>query len=169
MSGNAARLRLKQLLPAVAVILLGVVLAGCGQAGAKGPGAHDLSAQMRPELLDISTSPATPGETIRIRFPQETERGIAWVLEEQDGDIWHARYFLSATNRAYEGSGSPIWWSVDDGEGRGWVDIGIAGPGPDALIIPDGIAPGRYRLCTANSMPNICTPLDIAERHQGAD
>ncbi|WP_159616569.1 hypothetical protein [Arthrobacter zhaoguopingii] len=167
MNGYPAKPRLKQLLSAAAVILLGVLLAGCGPAGAEGPGAHDPSAQMRPELLDISTSPANPGQTIRIRFPQETERGIAWVLEEQYGDIWHARYFLSATTGAYEGSGSPLWWSVDDGEGRGWEDIGIAGPGPDTLIIPDSIRPGRYRLCTASSMPNVCTPLDIAERRQG--
>ncbi|WP_159801375.1 hypothetical protein [Arthrobacter zhaoguopingii] len=167
MNGYPAKPRLKQLLSAAAVILLGVLLAGCGPAGAEGPGAHDPSAQMRPELLDISTSPANPGRTIRIRFPQETERGIAWVLEEQYGDIWHARYFLSATTGAYGGSGSPLWWSVDDGEGRGWEDIGIAGPGPDTLIIPDSIRPGKYRLCTANSMPNVCTPLDIAERRQG--
>ncbi|TDK27980.1 hypothetical protein E2F48_02425 [Arthrobacter crusticola] len=123
---------------------------------------------MRPELLDISTSPVDAGRTIPIRFPQETGRGIAWVFEERDGDIWHARYYLSATTGAYNGSGSPIRWSVDDGEDRGWEAIGIAGPGPDTLLIPDSIRPGPYRLCTANSMPNICTPLDIAERLRGA-
>jgi hypothetical protein len=165
MSEFPAKPRLKQLLPAAAVVLLGVLLVGCGPAGAQRPGAHDPEAQMRPELFEISTSPANPGQTIEVRYPEETERGIAWVLEEKDGSIWHARYFLSATTGAYEGSGSPIWWAAGDGEGRGWVDIGIAGPGPDTLIIPDSIRPGTYRLCTANSLPNICTPLDIAERH----
>jgi hypothetical protein len=123
---------------------------------------------MRPELFEVSTAPASPGQTIEIRFSQNTDRGIAWVLEERHGYLWHARYFLSATTSAYEGSGSPTWWSVDDSEGRGWEDIGITGPGPDTLVIPDSIRPGGYRLCTANSRPNICTPLDIAERDRKA-
>lgn len=40
-------------------------------------------------------------------------------------------------------------------------DIGIGGPGPDLVIILAEALPGVYRICTANSSPNICTPLAI--------
>jgi hypothetical protein len=115
---------------------------------------------MRPELMELSASQVNPGQTIEVRFPQETARGIAWVLEEQDGETWQARYYLTAVTDGY-GAGSPSWWSVDDDEGRGWEDIGIEGPGPDTLTIPDTVQPGAYRLCTVNSLQNICTTLDI--------
>lgn len=158
MSGYVTKARPMQIFQLTAVALLGVLLASCGPAGANDP-----EAQMHPELLKVSPSPAKPGQTIKVRFPEETFRGIAWALEEQDGKSWHVRYYLSATTDGYGGSGSPSWWSADDAEGKGWDDIGIGGPGPDSLIIPDSIRPGTYRLCTANSMPNVCTPLSITE------
>lgn len=114
-------------------------------------------------MLEVSASPASPGETIEVRFPQETDRGIAWVLEEQDGNDWHVLYYLTAAINKNDSFGSPSWWSVDDNEGKGWPDIGVNGLGPDTIEIPDSIDPGTYRLCTANSVDNICTSLDINE------
>jgi hypothetical protein len=116
---------------------------------------------MRPELLEVSDSPASPGQTIQIQFPQETDRGIAWVLEEPHGNRWRAVYYLAAAINNNDSFSSPSWWSVDDSEGKGWADIGVSGPGPDTLTIPDSIDPGTYRLCTANSVENICTVLGI--------
>jgi hypothetical protein len=163
---------------AIALALFGVLLAGCGTAAADDPevqmhpellevspsaGAKNPEAQMHPELLQVSASPANPGQTIKVRFPEETFRGIAWALEEQDGNSWNVRYYLIATTDGDGSSGSPSWWPANDPKGQTWEDIGVGGPGPDTLIIPDSIRPGTYRLCTANSMPNICTMLDITE------
>ncbi len=82
------------------------------------PGVNGSGPQMHPELLDVPDSPAYPGQTITVRFPGGTARGLAWVLEERNGDTWQARYHLSAVTASYAGSGSPTWWSADDGEGR---------------------------------------------------
>ncbi len=165
---NGYPVRWKSIFSWAAVVLFGALLAGCGAAGARGPGAHDPEAQMRPELLEVSASPVTQGQTVHVRFPEGTERGVGWVLEEQDGDTWNVRYYLSATSAGYAGSGSPTWWSADDAENKAWSAVAIAGPGPDSLTIPDSIRPGPYRLCTVNDVPNICTTLDIAEQDQGA-
>ncbi|MFJ6281398.1 hypothetical protein [Arthrobacter subterraneus] len=154
-------MRVLQLLRGVAVIVPLGLLIGCGDAGNQRQGVNDPRAQMHPELLEVSASPASPGETIEIRFPQETGRGIAWVLEEQDGNDWRVLYYLTAAIDNNHNFGSPSWWSVDDSEGRSWEDIGVSGPGPDTIQIPDSIDPGTYRLCTANSVENICTMLDI--------
>lgn len=155
-------MRASQLLRRVAVMVLLGLSTGCGDAeNQQQPGANDPTAQMRSELLDVSGSPASPGETIEVGFPQETDRGIAWVLEEQSGDDWSVLYYLTAAIDNNSSFGSPSWWSVDENEGKGWPDIGVGGPGPDTLTIPDSIDPGTYRLCTANSGENICTMLDI--------
>lgn len=150
-----------QLLRGVAVIVLLGLLIGCSDAGNQRQGANDPAAQMRPELLEVSVSPARPGETIEVRFPQETDRGIAWVLEGQNDDDWSVLYYLGAALENNNSFGSPSWRSADDNEGIAWADIGVSGPGPDTLTIPDSIDLGTYRLCTANSIENICTMLDI--------
>jgi hypothetical protein len=158
-NGHAVKARPKRFFQRAAVALLGVLLAGCGAVEANDP-----DAQMHPELLEVSPSPAKPGQTIKVRFPEETFRGIAWVLEEQDGNSWYVRYYLIAsTDGDGGGSGSPSWRPANDPKGQTWEDIGVGGPGPDTLIIPESIRPGTYRLCTANSMPNICTMLGITE------
>ncbi|GAA1134492.1 hypothetical protein [Arthrobacter flavus] len=157
-------MRALQLLRGVAVIVPLGLLIGCGDGGNQRQGANDPAAQMRPALLEISTSPTSPGETIEVRFPQETDRGIAWVLEEQSGNDWRVLYYLGAALDNNDSFSSPSWWSVDDNEGKAVPDIGVNGPGPDTLAIPDSIDPGTYRLCTANSVKNICTMLDINEQ-----
>lgn len=63
---------------------------------------------------------------------------------------------------ATDGYGTePTFVSVDDAEGYGVEDIGIGGEGPDRLVVPDVAPPGAYRICTANSLENICTPIEI--------
>jgi len=41
------------------------------------------------------------------------------------------------------------------------LDFAVSGPGPDKLMTPSGLAPGEYRLCTANSRLQACAKLII--------
>jgi len=34
---------------------------------------------------------------VELRFPQETLRGVGFVLEERVGDAWEVRYFLTSS------------------------------------------------------------------------
>jgi hypothetical protein len=40
-------------------------------------------------------------------------------------------------------------------------DIGVGGPGPDRVPIPDVAEPGSYRICTGNAAENICAPIEV--------
>lgn len=126
---------------------------------ARPAGPYDPAAKMRPDLVVADPTSAAAGEAVELTWPEETLRGVAWTLEEQDGNSWQVRYFL--TSRWESDEGSPSWWPVGEDEGRGWADIGVSGPGPDLVQIPDTAPAGQYRLCTANSSPNVCTPFEV--------
>lgn len=115
---------------------------------------------MRTDLIRVEPVVVDPGKTVQVTFPAQTERGVAWVLEEQVDDAWQLRFFLTATASGYDNEATPNWWSIDDDdEGKGWDAIGVSGPGPDTLVIPETATPGSYRLCTANAVDNFCAPL----------
>ena len=132
-----------------------MLLAGCATGSP-----HDATAKVRSELMEVEPERAAPGEILAVHFPQETERGIAFVLEEETADGWNLRYFLVAGDEA---GGAADWWTPADAEGRGWDDIGIGGSGPDFVEVPDTASPGSYRLCTANAGRNFCAPVDVVE------
>lgn len=141
-----------------------MLLAGCAtesepdQAAPDGP--HDTSAEVRSELMEVEPARAEPGDILAVYFPQETERGVAFVLEEETAGGWDLRYILVAGD---ESSGAADWWTAADAEGRGWDDVGIGGSGPDFVEVPDTASPGSYRICTANAVQNICTPVGVVE------
>lgn len=41
------------------------------------------------------------------------------------------------------------------------LDYAVSGPGPDRVLIPAELQPGRYVLCTANSRPEACAVLNV--------
>jgi hypothetical protein len=109
------------------------------------------------DRIVLSTDRAEPGEVIEVEWPEEDERGLGYVLELQVGDAWDLRYFMVAGT---ESTGEHTeWWAVDDAEGRGWDDIGIGGPGPDLIEIPDIAELGSYRVCN-HGLPH-CAPLEV--------
>lgn len=126
-------------------------------AGPVGP--YDPAAEMRPDLVVADPARAVAGEAVELTWPEETMRGVAWTLEEQDGDSWQVHYFLTSRAEGYDSA--PSWWALGEGEGMGWGDIGLLGPGPDLVHIPDTAPAGQYRLCTANSSPNVCIPFEV--------
>jgi hypothetical protein len=55
--------------------------------------------------------------------------------------------------------GEPLWFP--SGEDVAVEAIGVAGRGPDHLLIPDVADPGTYRVCTANAGEDVCAPVEI--------
>lgn len=122
---------------------------------------YDSDAQMRPDLMVVTPNPAVPGETAEITYPEETPRGVAFVLERQlqDGS-WDHVYFLIASP-ADRPDIRPEWFTAE--QGAGWDDLGVGGPGPDRVVIPETAEPGQYRICTANAGDEFCTPMRVAD------
>ena len=114
-------------------------------------------ATFAPDRIVLSADRAEPGEVIEVAWPEEDDRGLGYVLELQVGDDWDLRYFMVAGTE-FTGEHTE-WWAVNDAEGRGWDDIGIDGPGPDLIEIPDIAELGSYRVCN-HSLPH-CAPLEV--------
>ena len=143
---------------ALTVILL---VSGCGHVLDPDPldAPADPASEMKPDLIVADPQVAAPGAFVALTFPGETDRGVLFVLEERVGDSWALRFNL-----------------LSDGPGAGWQrsghvpgedalvvpDIGVGGPGPDRVPIPEVARPGEYRICTGNAGVNFCTPIEIA-------
>jgi hypothetical protein len=54
---------------------------------------------------------------------------------------------------------TPTGWTVEDSANRGWEQVGVSGPGPDRVLVPEAASPGDYLLCTANSLDEACALL----------
>lgn len=141
--------------------ITGVPEDGLGRPNRVDQGPYDDEAEARPDLLTIEPNPMSPGDEVELYFPQETERGVAYVLEKRVPNDWQVRYFLTSRTADYAASG-PSWSAVDaDATPDPWPDIAIDGPGPDSVHVPDTAGPGQYRICTANAPENFCAELEI--------
>ena len=110
--------------------------------------------------MTVEPATARPGQRVALRFTPPVMRGIAFSLSAWSEDEWSVAYYLTSdwgSPRAHE----PGWWSVEDSEGSGWVDVGIAGPGPDYVVIPDDAPAGDYLLCTANAAEESCALVTV--------
>jgi hypothetical protein len=110
--------------------------------------------------MTVTPASAMPGQEVELRFPADSQRGIAFSLSHWDGGQWNESYYLSS-DWGTSGDYSPSWWSVDDSENRGWEDVGVSGPGPDRVLVPDTALPGVYLLCTANALDKACALLTV--------
>ena len=110
--------------------------------------------------MAIAPASARPAQEVELRFPGDSERGIAFSLSQwRDGD-WEVAYFLTS-DWGEPGDHSPGWWPVKDSEDRGWEQLAITGAGPDRVLVPDTAAPGDYLLCTANALDEACAQITI--------
>lgn len=119
----------------------------------------DAAARTRPDLMTVTPAVAAPGAAIELTFPEETARGVAYVLEVAAGDTWSTTHYLTSSTDGYGGEPSAV--SVDAAEGYGWDDIGIGGPGPDRLVLPDDAFAGASRICTENALDNFCAEITV--------
>ena len=146
----------------IPVVLVAVLVAGCSAVLAPSPpGAPaDPDAEMRPDLIVADPAQVAPGDVLSLTFPQETMRGIHFVLESQARGAWFHMFDLTS-----DGPG-PGWeprWSAAGAAGFAVEDIGVVGPGPDHVVIPDVAEPGTWRVCTGNAGTNVCTTIEIVD------
>jgi hypothetical protein len=130
----------------------------CSEVAAKPfrPVEPEPSPSMRPDLLVLARSVARPGDTVAMRFPAKTGRGVAFHLDQRVGDEWVTRYWLTSDGNG----GRPVTVPVDT-EGYGTSDVGVGGRGPDHVVLPTDVVPGDYRICTANAGDEFCAPIEI--------
>jgi hypothetical protein len=99
-----------------------------------------------------------PGEQVALTFPEQTLRGLAFVLQQQTGEGWQLRAYLTSAR----GGGPPEEpaWSPPDAP-PDVDDVGVADAGPDTVQIPDDAEPGDYRICTMNVPERMCGAIGI--------
>ncbi len=146
--------RFGHLLALVAALLM----AACAEAVAPPAGPADPAAEVRPDLLVAEPAVVVPGDVVALSFPQETTRGILFVLEERIGDSWAHRFNLTSDG---PGAGWRLEWYLPDDENVAFADIGVGGPGPDRVPIPETARPGEYRICTGNAGEEFCALIEI--------
>lgn len=144
----------------LAALALMLAVAGCGGGDPSLSPLNapaDPGAEMRPDLIVADVERVEPGGVVALMFPEETLRGILFVLEERVGDSWAHRYNLSAGGA---GQQFEISWHLPDAEVE-FPSIGVSGGGPDWVPIPETAEPGQYRICTGNAGDEFCTPIEI--------
>jgi hypothetical protein len=60
-----------------------------------------------------------------------------------------------------DGNGSVPFTVPPFTEGYAVVDVGIVGPGPDHVRLPDELAAGEHRVCSANAGEDFCAILEV--------
>ncbi len=147
----------------VAALIASLLAPGCGVSSPGSPvpsvpeGPADPSSEMRPELMVADPTRPSNGEVVELTFPRETMRGIAFVLERQENGVW--QYLYDMVSDANGGAPHTV---PALSQGFGYDDVGVGGPGPDRVRIPEDAEAGRYRICTANAGDEFCTgPIDI--------
>jgi hypothetical protein len=121
-------------------------------------GPADPDARMEPDLIVPDPAVVAPGGVVALSFPNETVRGIAFVLEVRAGESWAHRYNLFSDG---PGAGWRRSWQPAGAEAIAVEDIGVGGVGPDRVPIPETAPPGEYRICTGNAGENFCAPIEI--------
>jgi hypothetical protein len=112
--------------------------------------------QMRPDLLILDPANAAPGQLVAMRFPEQTSRGVAFQLDRRTADGWTPVAWMTSDGNGGEPATVPAFT-----EGYGVEDVGVGGPGPDHVRLPDDVSPGDHRICTANAGEDFCALLEI--------
>jgi hypothetical protein len=115
-----------------------------------------------PSHIVVRPATARPGEIVDLIFSEHADRGALFTLARWDGTAWEPASFglTSDGHGAYDCADCPSWVA---GPGPfDMVDIGISGPGPDRVEIPDVAPPGRYRVCFGYVEAPWCGQLDVA-------
>lgn len=106
----------------------------------------------------VSPSDLQAGESFSAEFDAQSLRGGYFLLSCWLGDRWAEPTFLLESDA--NGSTPTVQLLVDEPAAE-ILDYGIEGPGPDGLMLPASIEPGLWRLCTANSLNDLCVQLVV--------
>lgn len=137
-----------------ALLAVALVVSGC---------ADDSAPSLDPGLkgtMTVAPTSATPGQEVALRFPSDSQRGIAFSLAPWSEGHWEEKYYLTS-DWGRSGDYTPTWWTVEDSANRGWEQVGVSGPGPDRVLVPETASPGDYLLCTANALDEACALLTV--------
>jgi hypothetical protein len=146
---------MRRLIGGLAVTL---VLVACSEAAVSESGSESLPAPDPNARIVVEPARAEPGDVVALGFPDEMIRGILFVMEGQTANGWLPAFFLTS-----DGPG-PDWemtWQPPGGAGLAVEDIGVGGPGPDHVVIPEVAEPGTYRICTANAAEKVCALVEV--------
>lgn len=138
-----------------ALLAVALVVSGCAD-----DSAPSLDSGLKGTMRVAPTS-ATPGQEVALRFPSDSQRGIAFSLAQWSEGQWEEKYFLTS-DWGTSGDATPTWWTVEDSADRGWEQVGVSGPGPDRVLVPESASPGDYRLCTANALDEAGALLTVS-------
>jgi hypothetical protein len=107
--------------------------------------------------IKITPAEAGPGQTLSLTFAEKNFRGVSFTLS-LESEPAYVLYCLGSDRVG----GKPWWWGVAGGPLCGGPEVGIVGPGPDHVVVPDTAEDGTYRLCTAaNAIEQICGLLTV--------
>ena len=161
-----------RLLCIVVLILASTGLVGCGESD-DGAGAGSSSAEatpagateypaprprgsLRPDLMSLQPSTVEPGGQFSVELLGEDVAGVAFTLQQDVASGWVVRYtFITPIS----GPGPGTWFPP--GAEVAYPDVGFAGP--LNAVIPEGVAPGAYRFCTANAGDEYCAAVTVRE------
>lgn len=116
------------------------------------------SPEIRPDLVTLAPDPAPPDANVDLSFPTKTGRGVAFQLDRDTDDGWEPMAWMTSDANGGEPVTVPAFTN-----GYGVDGVGIGGPGPDTVALPEDLAPGAYRICTANrGDPEICAELTVS-------
>lgn len=111
----------------------------------------DLTTPIWPDpTIEIQPEAPAPGDRVELRFPGNDLRGLYFRLEQRVGNDWEMTHFLiSHLDRA-----GPTAASVD--QAIMLADVGVGGPGPDVVVLPEEMPTGEWRICTRGPAPVAC-------------
>lgn len=115
--------------------------------------------------MEVQPTTGPAGRVVELSFPEAGLRGVGYRLEARFADgTWQPVAWLVAAAEGYEGvTGSGPW-----GEDVEFPREQVAGSDPDVVMLPDGMAPGRYRICDALGW-TACVELEVSSATAGAE
>jgi len=145
-----------------ATIVVVLALAACSRSSERAAPEGDPVPSTVTDEVVATPARVSAGGLVVLTFPDETFRGVAWELARRDGgETSQGPFLLVAATDAFDCASCPLWYPAGEG---GSEDIGISGPGPDLVRIPEVAEAGRWSLCTANAADGPhCTDLEIAD------
>jgi hypothetical protein len=101
-----------------------------------------------PPLIVVTPNVARPGQVVELRYPNGLPRGLALFMSRWESDRWSEPQFLLFSDAAWWTDG-PSWHPR--GSNWSWRNLGVGGPGPDRIKVPEVAGSGVYRICTAGT------------------
>jgi hypothetical protein len=132
----------------------------CGQfevAGAAVSAPDAPPAEPEPPLVTISRWLLRPGERFELSFPTGLPRGVVSTLERWTGQEWTEP--LVELHASTGAGGDPTVEST----GATAPAVQWSGPGPDPLVLPEGLAPGWYRICSGGIEVTVCAQVRVLD------